>query len=325
MSSVGVGAEQDFGACVLEWENRVGLWDQLVGETLASSGDGFPPEVFGQDGALEVEFASVHRWMLLVASVEFCNEVDEDLASSGPTSLCPEDRAEIFGETLVGDSGASVEATRPEVAVQLVQGLGRLQSPWAIRRCWFSVVEAREAREARGRVAQRVWAMGLVKMVSMAERWQPAWVLQEWKQAAVAGKRGRTVLSGIWVWRGRASHAKQLVAGEAGRMGQIVKSMHNRGMSVVSGSRGYAAFELHPGLFINSMTVMAEDVDRLRSNGLGVWRGMARVRAMGIGRLVEGLVRGQVSWFIGHSLVVCGAGAGCSGRVVGARQEPQLA
>ena len=59
--------------------------------------------------------------------------------------------------------------------------------------------EGREAREARGRVVERVWAMGLVKMVNMAERWQSSWVLQEWKHAVVAGKRGRTVLSGIWV------------------------------------------------------------------------------------------------------------------------------
>ena len=105
-------------------------------------------------------------------------------------------------------------------------------------------------------------------------------------------------------------------------MGQVVRNMHNRAMSVVSGSRGHDAVEPHPCLFITAMTV---EEDRLRWNGPGVWKMMERVRAMGIGRLVEGLVRGQVSWFIGHSLVVCGAGAGCSGRVVGARQEPQLA
>ena len=40
MSGVDGGAEQDFEACVLEWENRVGLWDRLVGDALASSGDG---------------------------------------------------------------------------------------------------------------------------------------------------------------------------------------------------------------------------------------------------------------------------------------------
>ena len=27
VSGVDVGVEQDFEACVLEWENRVGLWD----------------------------------------------------------------------------------------------------------------------------------------------------------------------------------------------------------------------------------------------------------------------------------------------------------
>ena len=154
VSGVDVGAEQDFEACVLEWENRVGLWDQLVGETLASSGDGLLPEVVGQDGALEgweVEFALVHRRMLLVASVEFCDK--EDLASSGSTALWPGDLADTFEETLVGDSGAA-EATRPEFAGQLVQGLGRLQPAWAIRRWWSSVVNAREARwrrEGKGR------------------------------------------------------------------------------------------------------------------------------------------------------------------------------
>ena len=44
-----VGPEQDCEACVLEWENRLGIWDQLVGETSASSGDEFLPEVVGQD------------------------------------------------------------------------------------------------------------------------------------------------------------------------------------------------------------------------------------------------------------------------------------
>ena len=94
VSGVGVGTdlEQDFAACVLEWESRVGLWGQLVGGALASSGDEFLPEVAGKDGASEgweVGFASVHRRKLLVASAsaESCGEVDEDLASSGPTAL----------------------------------------------------------------------------------------------------------------------------------------------------------------------------------------------------------------------------------------------
>ena len=30
VSGVDEGAEQDFEACVLEWESRVGLWDQLT-------------------------------------------------------------------------------------------------------------------------------------------------------------------------------------------------------------------------------------------------------------------------------------------------------
>ena len=309
VSGVDVGAEQDFEACVVEWENRVGLWDQLVGETLASSGDGFLPEVVGQDGALEgweVEFASVHRRMLLVASVESCDEVDADLASSGSTASCPGDRAKTFGETLVGDSGASAEATRPEFAGQLVQGLSRLQSAWAIRRWWSSVGNARKAREARGQGEARVRGAGLVKMVKMAARWQSSWVLQEWQQAVVVGKRGRnlvavvawergtTVLSGVRVWRGRVREARQMVDGEAGRLVQAVGKMFDRCMSLAR-SGGHVANEPHPRTFYE-MREMMRGVDL---GWPGVWRRMARVRALGIGRVVEGLARGRVSWYIG--------------------------
>ena len=61
MSGVGVSPEQDFEARVVEWESRAGLWDQLVGEAWASSGDGFPIEDVhvGQDGVLgEVRLGS---------------------------------------------------------------------------------------------------------------------------------------------------------------------------------------------------------------------------------------------------------------------------
>ena len=180
MSSVDVDAEQVFEACVLEWESRVGLWDQLVGETLVPSGDGFLPEVVGQDGALEgweVEFASVHRRMLLAASVKFWDEFDDDLTCSGPTSSSPEDRAEESRETLVGGSAASAMATGPEATEQLVQGLGRPQSAWAIRQWCSSVVTA---REAIGRGEASVRGAGLIKMAKMAkmvEVWQSPWVV----------------------------------------------------------------------------------------------------------------------------------------------------
>ena len=69
-------------------------------------------------------------------------------------------------------------------------------------------------------------------MVKMAERCQSSWVVQEWKQVAlvrkwgrslvavVSGRWGRSVLDGIWVWRGRARETRQLVAGEASRLYQ---------------------------------------------------------------------------------------------------------
>ena len=43
--------------------------------------------------------------------------------------------------------------------------------------------------------------------------------------AVVAGRQDRSMLGGIWVWRGRAREAMQLVAGEAGRLGQVVGRM----------------------------------------------------------------------------------------------------
>ena len=51
MSGLGVCAEQDFKACVVEWESSVGLWDQLVQETLATSMGGSVQAHGEQDGA----------------------------------------------------------------------------------------------------------------------------------------------------------------------------------------------------------------------------------------------------------------------------------
>ena len=73
-------------------------------------------------------------------------------------------------------SGASAEATRPEVAGQLVQGLGRLQSAWAIRRWWFSVVEARKPRP-------RVLIAGVGKLVEGMWRWRLSGIVLQWRQA----------------------------------------------------------------------------------------------------------------------------------------------
>ena len=51
MPGLGVCAEQDFEACVVEWESRVGLWDQLVQETLATLVGGLAQANGEQDGA----------------------------------------------------------------------------------------------------------------------------------------------------------------------------------------------------------------------------------------------------------------------------------
>ena len=112
-----MGPEQDFEALVLEWDERVVLWDRLVGETLATSAAGSTLEEEDRDGAgargggWEVEFASVHRRMLLVASVEFSGEVDDDLASTGSTPSIVSVGDCRFGAD--GDSAASAEATGP--------------------------------------------------------------------------------------------------------------------------------------------------------------------------------------------------------------------
>ena len=52
------------------------------------------------------------------------------------------------------------------------------------------------------------------------------------------------------------------------------------------GLGGNETVEPHPRMFIGAMGVMRDVEGRLRSNGSGVWRLMARVRVMGIGRLV---------------------------------------
>ena len=53
-----------------------------------------------------MEFASVHRRMLLAASVKFWDEFDGDLACSGPTSSSSEDRASCRG--VWGDVGGRI-------------------------------------------------------------------------------------------------------------------------------------------------------------------------------------------------------------------------
>ena len=182
MSSVDVDAEQGFEACVLEWESRVGLWDQLVGETLATSAAGSIPEDVGLEEALEgweVEFASVHRRMLLAASVGLFDEVDEASASTESIPASSEDRGvdrvEELGETFVGGLrgdvvdgsglalGAEWSAAADEVsaAMALTNGLG----VWR-----FVAGVARELSEAK----VRSW-----QLVQWMERWRSLVALQQ--------------------------------------------------------------------------------------------------------------------------------------------------
>ena len=122
-----------------EWERRVGLWDEMVGETLATL-------VQGKVNGIEVTSAG---------------------------------SAPVVGVVCLGCGTGEVGDAHA--------GLGRLQSACAILRWWMSVVEAREARETGKRVVERVQAMGLAKVVTMAERWQSSWVFQDLKQAVVDG------------------------------------------------------------------------------------------------------------------------------------------
>ena len=174
MSGVGVDeviAEQDFEACVVEWEDIVGLWDQLVGETLALSGDGFPLEVVGQDGALEgweVAFASVHRRMLLAASVEFWDDEDEASALIVSTSSSIGDRgaaiAEGCGQVLVGGLRRDVaDGSGLALGAELVWSAtsGEVSAANSLSsglRLWRSMARvARELSEAK------VWSRQLVQ------------------------------------------------------------------------------------------------------------------------------------------------------------------
>ena len=184
MSSVDVDAEQVFEACVLEWESRVGLWDQLVGETLATSAAGSIPEDVGLEEALEgweVEFASVHRRMLLAASVGLFDEVDEASASTESIPASSEDRGvdrvEELGETFVGGLrgdvvdgsglalGAEWSAAADEVsaAMALTNGLG----VWR-----FVAGVARELSEAKVWSRQLVQWMMRCRLSVALKQWQ---------------------------------------------------------------------------------------------------------------------------------------------------------
>ena len=176
----------------------------------------------------EQEFAGIHRWMLVVASVGgglWGDELEEessvsslpgevgrlaatwgdlasDVANRGNAGVvlggvgAVGDLGMVEGiEGLVGDNSddcrlggnsdlaASAEATGPEVAEELVQGLGRLQSAWAIWRWWFSVVKAREAREAR---KVKVLIAGVGKLVDGMWRWRLSGIVLQWRHARQA-------------------------------------------------------------------------------------------------------------------------------------------
>ena len=185
--------EQDF-ACIhrrmlLMASVGGGLWgDELEGESSLSS-------LTGELGGLEAP------WVDSAPEVEECGNVGVAVGGvvaggdggrvDGIEGVAGEDTGVCrFGGD--GDSGASAEATRPEIAGQLVQGLCKLQSAWASWRWWSSVVEARVAREARGRGEARVRGAGLVKVVKVVERWQSSWVFH-----AMSGSR-------LWWWGSRA-------------------------------------------------------------------------------------------------------------------------
>ena len=155
-----------------------------------------------------------------------------------------------------GDLAASAEATGPEVVEHLVQGLGRLQSVWAIQQWWSSVVEAmearesRKAREARERGEARVRVAGVSTLVHGMWRWQlPCLVLRwrQWRQVVsvltkvAMVRRGRIMSDELRVWKGQARVAKQRVTEEARLLGLAVKRMSYRKEESCMGQLGWGS------------------------------------------------------------------------------------
>ena len=127
--------EQDF-ACIhrrMLLVASVGgdLWgDELEGESSFSSLTGglVGLEATWKDSAPEVEECGNVGVAVggVVAGGDGGRVDGTEGVAEGDTDVCR------FGGD--GDSGASAEATRPEIAGQLVQGLCKLQSAWASRR-----------------------------------------------------------------------------------------------------------------------------------------------------------------------------------------------
>ena len=206
-----MGPEQDFGALVLEWEERVVLWDRLVGETLATSAAGSTLEEEDRDGAGARGGTPIGG----------CPRIDA-------TELL--DRGSRRGEAQVDTS------TQTELGVWVALG-GRVHSVRGVvkqdHQWQFEAEQARQeatslrrlvlgmwdrpasdgfarwrsrAREARWREEERVRVVGLVKIAR--GRWQSSWVIRLWRQAVVVGKRGRSVRDGFARWRSRVREAR---------------------------------------------------------------------------------------------------------------------
>ena len=187
----------------MEWESRVGLWDQLVKETLATSVGGSAQAGAEQDGA--------HGW-----------------ASIGDQRIGTTERRDQ-GLRHAEAPSRQVDATsQTELGVCVALG-GRVDSlPWVVKQDhqWqFEAEQARQearslrrfvlgmwdrpasdgferwrsmSREARWRVEERVRVVGLVKLAR--GKWQSSLVIRLWRQAVVVGKRGRSVRDGFARW-----------------------------------------------------------------------------------------------------------------------------
>ena len=220
----------------------------------------FPGEVEGLEAT----------WGDLAPDAAKCGNVEVDLGGvvvgddgdvvEGIEGLAGDDFDDCrLGNKINADSVASAEATGPEVAEKLEQGLGRLQSAGAIRRRWFSVVEAREARKPR----PRVLIAGVGKLVEGMWTWRLSGIVLQWRQA-----RQVTEVSQVEEAR-QVKEARQV---EEARQAEAARQVEEA-MQVKEAMQWRQCRQVDSGLI---KVVMARR-GMIMSDGLRVWKGQVRV------------------------------------------------
>ena len=206
-----MGPEQDFEALVLEWEERVVLWDRLVGETLATSAAGSTLEEEDRDGAGARGGTPIgggpriDATELLDRGSRRCEaQVDTSTQTELGVWVALGGRVHSVRGVVKQDHQWQLEA---EQARQEARSLRRLVLGLWDRPASDGFARWRSrAREARWRVEERVRVVGLVKLAR--GKWQSSLVIRLWRQAVVVGKRGWNVRDGFGRWRSVAREAR---------------------------------------------------------------------------------------------------------------------